>query len=508
MNKNYFKYLFNSKRVLAIFIILSQVLIFGATLITTGTSSYYQTYNLVCISIAFVTILAFVLPMYLISFINNKKACDIYMSLPINRKQMIVTTLLFAYLLIALPEVLFGAVLMCLTRFAISSIFLAYVLLLIYGLVLLVFNTGIYLIGNNNIDSLIILAGYSVITLVVQLTVSSFASKMIYGIYTRYDTILDYAFLINVASSLIINHIDRFSPNLSNVQIISYVPFIICSIVYLLIGLYSIKRNFLEREIERAETISDKFFGYKFLIHFITACVIFMIIVSFPNEPQIRAIISSSIVWIVAVIVLYIVATFIYRRELRLRLFSIIYLVVVILASTIFTKVAYNKEGFGLSYRYDHNPKNMILTVNLGLNSSMYDDTIYDYTEYEYVYSSFELVANQNNPNKEKIVSKVNELRDTSIKKYFTEGSNYTHTMSINVITNYDESEEYYWLGKYDSGNYYNLDTDIELLKYFESLGADVTSHRDYYNEQTGTYETIDLTIEELVDYINKMEVK
>lgn len=505
MSKTYFKYLFKSKKALSLFVFVAQIVIYFAILFTSTSREINGVSTMYTLSWLIGTGLCFVLPFLFLHFVLNKKAIDVYMTLPINRKEMIITTELYMISLTCIPQIIFMIGNILFYGKYISTMMIVSVLMLVYVIVLMIFNTGILLIGNTIIDSIIFVLGYALLPIFVGFAVSSFNTSMITGIDIDNSWVM-------INTSLIAIYFDYILCLFQSLRLDYALDFSlpllgICMFVYLMIGLYSIKKNFINRQMERAESITDGFFGYKFLIHFIFGCLVFAITLSYARNYSFTYMFENCLVWYVALIILYIIATFIYKRKFNLKPFSIIFIVVVIIMANAFTKIAYDNEGFGLSYKYDHYPKNLMINGNgyITLDGEIKQYTIYDDdTRIGENYSLyFELETDSKNPNKDKLIKIINELRDESIQHYFHESFQDNTGIWFNVVSNYNEDIDMYWLEKYDNGYYSNAPIDLNTLKELSKLGAKIDIVKEYYNDYLNIYNTEEIEFNDFLEMMH-----
>lgn len=508
MMKKYINYLYRSKKALTLFILLAQVTIYVSVLLTTcSAKSVSGISGMYCFAWALATALSFVLPFLFLHFVNNKKALDVYMTLPLDRKTMILTNIIYMFVLIVIPQIIFGIINVMFFKLAVSMMLRGTLIIIIYSLVLIIFNTGIYLIGNNMIDCQLILIGYSSLPFVINLVFSAFNSSMVVGIDVYNQTPINCISLIGTSINYLTNMFQ--SLYLDYVGTDYSLALILCLIGYLLIGLYSIKKNFLDRKMERAESISDNFFGYRLLINVIFACLILAITLSFAARYTIANVLTNCIVWYITLIILYIITTFIYKRKFELKPLSIIYIVLTIVLSNGFAKISYDNEGFGLSYEYDHNPINMMVN---GYGVIKENGEILQYTVYEdvdddykcYYDFNFDLRVNSNSPIKEELINYINNARDESIKRYFDKNFKEDKGISLSINTNYNEKVENYWLDRYDYASYSYAPFSINDLKMFAQYGAELYINKVTYNQNTYDYEYKEITFNELLSEINK----
>lgn len=504
MSKKYFNYLFKSKKALSLFVVVSQIVIYFAILLTSTSRNIEGTSMMYMLSWFIGTALCFILPFLFLHYVLNKKAVDVYMSIPVDRKKMIITTGIYMYLLVFIPQLIFFIANIFFYKTYILTVLYASFWMFLYLAGLLIFNSGILLIGNSVVDSLIIVGSYALLPVFLGFVVSSFNSSLIVGIETSSSSIMINTSLIAVYLNYLLNLFQAIRLNYPIAN--NVLALVSVLVVYTLIGLYSIKKNFIDRQMERAEGITDGFFGYRFLIHFIFGCVTLAITLSFARNYSLMYMVENCSVWYVALVILYIIATFIYKRKFNLRPFSIVFIIAVIVLSNIFTKVAFDTEGFKLSYKYDHNPKNMMINGNgyITLDGELIPYTIYEgdsrIGENYSIY--YRLEIDSKNKNKENIYELVNEIRDKSIKNYFSTSRVEDKGLWFSLVTNYNEHIENYWYDDFDNSYYSNAPLTIEDLKKLYEYGTKIEIIKERYDDYLNIYETEEI---EFSDFLKLM---
>ena len=176
LNKNYFKYLFQNKKIAWIFFLIMYMAVSLSSFISLGTTySAKLNFAFKC-SFVLSCIMTFVLPIFLFSFVHRKRSCDLYFSLPIERKELLSTTILFSFTLTFGFFILttLVAILLCMSHITINLI--AYLQTILFvgfsSLALLLINSSIYLLANNIFDGILMLAAYLVIPVSICIVLS------------------------------------------------------------------------------------------------------------------------------------------------------------------------------------------------------------------------------------------------------------------------------------------------------------------------------------------------
>lgn len=475
MNKNYFKFLISSNKVLYAFIALTEVILTAISPITTNNAQS------VVYKVWFVAIIAaFALPVLSFYHALNKKAVDSYFALPLRRKELAITTIVTNLLVIAIPTV---AILVFLfTYIKLWSIYsLSLILFTIVMIItLLVFNSGVYLIANNFIDGAVILGAYHFFPVLLALLESAINGVVYYGYY-GINRITDHLSYLVTSFELMDDYCCQVFR--SNCEI-TYVPFIVMSIVYLFIGLISIKNNYINRKTERADAISDRISAYPFIIYtFATILLISVTFSDYYSNQTFISILSSHLLSYVFIIIAFIIGTFIYKRKLTISLKSIIYLMSVCFVSICCLRITYSTEGFKKSYEYDHSPKNMYVSVS----RYVYDVIEENVKDQKYsngidLYADIEIDAT--NPKYNEFVDYINNIRDNSIRDHF-QFKEVDYSSYLSITQNFTRNSEYYYIQGGENFGYNNVSISFEDFKYLSEFGEVRVS---YYNEITDEF--------------------
>ena len=499
MSKSYFKYLISSNKVLIAFVFVVQVLICVIENLSINLS-YVDALNYSG-NIFFAYVLSFILPVLLLHYVQNKKSVDSYFALPVKRRSAIISTLVFAWLLIIVPLLILFIGYIFVDFSNLTVYLVAFSVAALSFLVLLVFNSGIYLIGNNNIDAIVMMIAYSLIPIVFTGLVDVYFEKICYGFsiniyyYCRYISLL-------YSSFTYLNSISTAS---------NFIPWIITILIYFGTGYIAIKKHFINRKAERAQTISDNIFAYPFVIYTLTIMLLLMVSISYVNYYQ--GIGDMALLYFL-VAILFEILTFIYRRMIKVKIKDIVVILATIILSIGFVKVSFYYEGFGLSYLYNHDPKNVAYSYNMW---NVQDEEIlellqekYDEVNYCTVYFNLDILEKDMEKNKD-INKWFNTLRDKSIKNYF-HGENRQYDSTLRIINNGKEvngevSYDYYP----EKLTYYYNDVDLSLeeLKYINDnyttvyIDADVVMYlQDTYNKDNTFDDKVLTQSAETSDYI------
>ena len=199
MNKNYFNYLVtqNKKQLLVLFLL-------GFAFVPVITMINVDPYNMdnpysygsslsgfILYSVLLIG-LTYIVPLFNYRFIQYKRSCDTFLSLPIKRETLFNTVTVFSLALMYVPyiiNVILGAIVLIVKGypFVIGS-FIAYLVIsLLLVSVLYFMNTLIVLKCNNSIDSVICMIGYSLLPVVIYLAFAEFMDMYTFGVNGFYN---------------------------------------------------------------------------------------------------------------------------------------------------------------------------------------------------------------------------------------------------------------------------------------------------------------------------------
>ena len=363
MNKKYLLYLFKSKKSLCLVTGLLYVAGYVITFASCGTSEAKSIAGFAS-SCVILGLLSYVLVPLIYSYVNNKKAVDSYFSLPISRKEAIITSQIFIDLVISVPYLALSVItlLIGLNTGVITS-FLAYsvfVLVAVIGVITVVmFETAIFLEANSTFDGIVLMAAYVLIPLLAFLAIDTFQNTFVAGFRPLdVENILSY---LSLPIALIgTEFMNGEACLVEGTKVVITLSMIICIIWHIVVSVISLKKNYVERKVERAETVSNQFFSYPFVMYFYVFALVFVITLSMYNSFEIE----ESLILYFIIFVCYMVANFVYRRKIQIKIKDILFFLITVALVFVFSFAANKTKGFGLSYVYNHNPKNIAIDYN------------------------------------------------------------------------------------------------------------------------------------------------
>ena len=335
MSKKYLKYLFESHKVAWFFF---GILYFLLVMIFDGQ-------NLMVVFPDFRPEFAFhlgiagtyILPFFLFGFVHEKKACDQMFALPLSRKKLLVTSLVFAFLVLACYFTV--TVSFIWVRWKINFISLLEVLGIYYVCIsaMLCVNSFFYLLGNNLLDGVVMTISYSLFPLVLLMALSAALNQIIAGTgeIQGLNSLINYLSPFSLCESLFSNlssHSDSFGTSLSWFLVLAGEWLCAC---------FGLKKEFIERKTERAENISDNKLAYPLVVHVYLAVVMIGV-----ASMVIHSSISECLPTLIVLFVVYIIAMFVYKRKIQITVKLLARFAICALACFGFIYAGFYTKGF------------------------------------------------------------------------------------------------------------------------------------------------------------------
>ena len=472
MNKTYFNYLLKSKRSLCVVVIVLYALGFAVSMISfnSGDGRYLLNITIASVLLALFT---FILVPLEFKFVHNKKAVDTYFALPITRKEILVTTLVFICLLDLVPfmvsslvSVIIGVVVSGIQSY--PALFVYLVVAIVSAIVFICFITSLFLEANSTFDGIVMIFAYLIMPAFVALLLDTFQYDLIAGVDPlNVEQIISFISLPTAVVNYEFNLGDCFASVSCDYQIASteLVAFLICILLHTIFSLVALKRNFTERKVERAESISNRFLSYPFVIYFYATILIFTISASFNTYNSY----SSMAIYYALIFVCFLVATFVYRRKVKIVMKDVIFFVVTILITIGISVLAYATKGFNLAYKYNHNPESYAYRYfDSAIDRSVNKDIEYfgnrhepdqkllasikkKYPNvYEYYVSFDQMITKEEMDKNKDAITFIEELRTDAIDNYYDRNSK--ETSHLEIVSNFYQNDYYYY-------NFYGLNT-------------------------------------------------
>lgn len=330
MNKAYFKHSFLSEVKMMLFLFLIGFLFYPIVCLT---SDFYQVTNIsqniekisssqVGMAITFLAIISYVVPVIKFQYLQKKNQIDCFYSLPIKRRNLTLINLLVGYLQIIIPYTLIyflGMVITILKTDIFHYIWYLplYGISLILALGLFLFNSFIFTRGNSIIDGIIMMCLYSFVGFLTSEMLNASADR----------SIIDEAYGITFSPFIEIgNYYDyaiRYNKNSDNLNILSFIYPIILGIIGI-VGMIIVPNT---DKAERAEQITNSYWGYRVIIPFYFLSIGFVISAST----------TSFILFVSLLTIAYLIGEVIHYRRFKLPRKVFIVLGSCILALIIFS---------------------------------------------------------------------------------------------------------------------------------------------------------------------------
>ena len=351
LNKNYFIYLFKSKKHLFLITCILQAIISFSFVGKLDT--HMSIYSPLLFNYVLGAATAFILPLFIFSYVHNKKAVDTYFSLNMSRNTMLFTGLVYCFMAAIAPYVL--SLIITLINFIVSNmqaslINVLYLLLTacVTYLMVIVFNAFIYFLANSITDGFVILIAYYAIPLMILFAGEAFASSYLVGVNVLTDSLYKILiYLSPIALSVVEYTSITFGGYVYEYLVSSYVV----TVVYIVLFTFLLFKSFNNRKVERAGNYSDGFFAYPFIISFYTIICLFII-----ASGRIINDFYGTVILYALLFAAYFIGNFVYKRKFSLSKLQVLLFVGGVILSLGFNYSCEKTNGFGLSriYKFDY----------------------------------------------------------------------------------------------------------------------------------------------------------
>lgn len=331
-SKEYFRYLFNSKKYLIVLVLLMSLFNIVATTELKGLTLLLQG--------LYALVLAYTLPLIVFRHVHDRKAVDTYFSLPVSRKALLGTGILFCFLTVYLtlaPGIISYVVL----NHALGWVLLTLIEAIPAVLAVIVFNTAIYLLGNSIVDGVIMLGAYTFLPLAVKVVCEGFLHFYVAGTGSGISSRSAWTAYLSpvwMAMDVIGTATDKK---------IAWASLIVLILVSIVFG-YVLYRSYVNRAAERAESRSTGLFSYPFVI---TAYMIISLfaIATFDGF----RINTANLVLYILLFAVFMTANFIYQRKIFFSWKLPLIYVLALIVSIVFAGLCFFTEGFGMARNYE-----------------------------------------------------------------------------------------------------------------------------------------------------------
>ncbi len=333
-SKEYFKYLLTSNRYLLILVFfLFAFNAIGNTI--KGLDLLLQGFLAVLFS--------FILPIIVFYHVHDKRAVDSYFALPVDRKRILATSILFCFLIV------YAGIAIGILAFAYRSdgpfnTAFALLIMALAALVLVMYHSALYLIGNDIVDGVIMMGAYTALPLSITSVLSSFAYSFVAG--NRY---------VNLTL------VSLFSPLYMAGELLTAIVgnektdfiFIVGLIGFGLLSAWLLHRSYVLRKAERANQCSNSFFSYPLVINLYLTVSLFMIATLFNlHYKTLGSFFRNYFVLYLLLFAVYVAAYFVYRRKFYFNYKLPAFFLAMMVVSLLFAYGARNTRGFGLGDHY------------------------------------------------------------------------------------------------------------------------------------------------------------
>lgn len=350
MQNNYLRWLMKSRKVTILFFTAVYIGFLYTPYLEGGTflrdyQGYLYTRSL-SIGIGMSIFLALALPIFLLSFMHHKRSVDVYLALPISRRQQLLSSVFFAWLL-AYGWFLLGTLIIWLLKgngfVELLSRWAQVQPWMMFSLAILIFVTAaFYMSANNVFDGIVMVIAYYVVPVFITLVFQLFINDMIAGQYYSgtFSNIGKWFSPLFMAAengwSLLEGH--EFPFSWSYFWLLS---------AYGLLAVLALHFSFIKRKSERAEQISDSFFAYPFVINIYALLI--LLVFGFTVVSQTS---QDMFLFYMLLFFVYIIASFIYRRSLKISWRPIALFLGMVVITLGFSFIGWKTHGFGLSHVY------------------------------------------------------------------------------------------------------------------------------------------------------------
>ena len=432
----YFKYLLKSKKYILALIIL-------VTLLISVTSINY---DFMIFHVIICGMLCFLLPASVFYYIQNKKAVDTFYSLPVSRKKLLFTGLLFCIVTIYMSFMIAFVFHILHNGTKLITLFTVPLFALLAITTLVLFNVAIFSLTNNIVDGVVILGAYTYMPLFILATLGVFVQNYVCGSNGFAFDFLGYLSPSYIGASLL----RKVFPVENDLSLVQYLKYIVACIVYIALSIKILDKHYIKRDVERAGSITDNLYTYPFIIFIYVILCMLMIISSYNfNDYGIFQFFTRNIASYVLLFAIFMIAYFLYKRKLSFNYKLPVLYIVLMICSLIFAETAKMTKGFGLTNNYLKYDDRAKYTINS--DQGYYYDSDYDPDLLRLAqntigrnptYIGVSIIASgKTTPISKNTLDFIENIRDKSIDEFYSVKDN-TYGIAMD-ITN-DNSNRYY----------------------------------------------------------------
>lgn len=371
MNKKLFRYLFRSHRVAILFFLVLYVFAMYLGGNNLMLAKIEQMRQAIVVGIILTVGMCFVLPALLFSYVHARRSSDVYFALPVKRREQLNTNILFAFVIV-FGYFLIGSLVIFILKGPQAMTIVRYLGLLggmaAVSLALITMHSLFFLIANNLLDGLVMIGGYTVFPFVLLSSISSFLTDIVAGSTEWMVELWEYLIYLSPVG-LSVSSLSKLisSPQGDLPDIIKYFAVLV---FYILIACAGLKNEFINRNTERAEKVSDRLPAYPLVISMYLVTTLLAMSGMWFTGSSFTATISLYLM----LFVVYTVATFVYRRRIAVEGKPIAIFAGAAVLTAALAYAGWSTKGFGLANRVSYDKDayicveytNMVLKSDLG----------------------------------------------------------------------------------------------------------------------------------------------
>ena len=431
-SKEFYNYLINKNKQTIFFIFLI-MFFFGPCFTILNILDQDKSYlgdlvdNIVLLT-AFHGIIAFTMPFINFSFKSNKRALDIFNSLPVNKDKQVNTLLIFQWLevcVVYLVNFLLITIIFFFRGICLGSQANVLLLLTIFfgTAVLMTVNSAIILKTNHLVDAVIITGAYSFLPIALYALFNVIVYAHAYGV-NYYIDFASIFYLSPVASwvEIFATVLDKFTGIGYWIAAEGTFSFSLVWMIVLLVASYLIVRHdYINAKAEKAGDLSDNFFAYP-LVSYLYQFVVIMMIASASRE---IGFVLQCVLYLAALIVLIIIDC-VYKRRIKIDPKKVGIFALTVLLCLGINKIADITHGFGYSKLFPKNATDVRVSYySSGFCTKKGTEEVYTYN----IERQYELT------NKEDIET-LKSMQSEAVDEHFrldVEGSDYEHSSDYDI---------------------------------------------------------------------------
>lgn len=451
IDKKYVGHLIRSNRYLLMFITAAQLLMSIGN-VTKAANEVFTAGNMFIAVVALYTV-----PLVIFSWVHDRKAIDTYGSLPLERKTLMLSGLLFCYMSVLIPTTVTmtaNFLLACKDVTFVYALF-EWLSLSVGMMAVITFNLAIYLLANSVFDGAVMVGAYTFFPLFTYAAVISVINTFIYGYSLGSTAILPYITPIGCLLSAFADFSYKtrlFFGISSGNEIVAYTAMLVA---VLAVSCVILIRCFDKRQLERAGSASSGVFAYPLVIHcYAFICLLLAAVTVFSGRVSVHLEDFGEYFFIyILVFAAYVIAHFVYRRRFYIDMKMLVFLVISIGITVSFCYCAGATRGFGLTYKYELKSDNYRYVYEIyepekvGLDEYLSDKDI----DAEYSYLIITGNSSEETKLKKYTIDFFESCRRRSIENHYSDKDTYGGYLNV-----YDGIRDYTYSMNFDRAYFYN----------------------------------------------------